>query len=154
VWCSDILVRKFFFILVLIHFASNCFCFYTILVRNEAVVFVPVLVLQCTKGQSFSFWIFVLVHKNSTDVVCCSKSVATVRHRSSDAGYRSHNERSRRHRQEALGDQVPAVLQQRLTDLVLLQGRQPSRSKGMKLFSTSFSNKGKGTGIECCSALW
>jgi len=75
---------------------------------------------------------------NGDDTVC-SEPVATVRHRTSDAGHRSHNEGPRRHRQEALGDQVPAVVQQRFADLVLLQGCQPSRPEGLNLRRLSFS---------------
>ena len=56
--------------------------------------------------------------------------MAAVRRRTTDDGDGPCDEGTRRHEAEALGDALPAVVQQRQSSLALLQGRDPSRPEG------------------------
>ena len=58
--------------------------------------------------------------------------MATVRHRSGNAGYWSCDEGAWRRKPETLGHKIPAVLQQRHRKLALLQGCQSPRYQGKK----------------------
>jgi len=66
-----------------------------------------------------------------------SGAVATVRRRSTDAGHRRRDERSRRRPKEALGDRVPAFIQQRQSAVALLQGRTAAGHQGRSLADTA-----------------